>query len=203
MTSGSYQEPSSTPPNNLAPVFPDSVPQMPDSPVLEVARDIARSLNDTPGEEPLPATEMLSIEPLAISRPETMPVNPPSTQQPSTQQVSPSTHRAGASQNIATAVNTGTLVGKDPSPYTAATSTSNTGKRPGPEEERPRLFSPRKKHAAQRPKRVEHVTLSENIQSTSPLPPAPAESVNPSFPVSIQEMPHFPSGSFPEDGADS
>ncbi|GAA0169230.1 hypothetical protein LIER_40725 [Lithospermum erythrorhizon] len=96
--------------------------------------------------------------------------------------------------------------GKENSPPTAATattSTSNAGKRPASKDGRPKLVSPRKKHTAQRPKRVEHVTISEDPPTTSPPPPAPADSINLPSPVSVQEVPHFPSGSLPEDGANS
>ncbi|GAA0169215.1 hypothetical protein LIER_23747 [Lithospermum erythrorhizon] len=63
----------------------------------DVVRDIANLLNDAQGEEPFQATEVLSIEPLAIDHSETVPANPPSTQQPSTQQAPLSTHEAGTS----------------------------------------------------------------------------------------------------------
>ncbi|GAA0168660.1 hypothetical protein LIER_40610 [Lithospermum erythrorhizon] len=85
---------------------------------------------------------------------------------------------------------------------TAATSTCNAGKRPASEGERPKLFSQRKKHISQRPNRVEHLTISEDPRSASPPPPAPADSVNLPSPTSVQEMPHLPSGSLPEDGPD-
>ncbi|GAA0139316.1 hypothetical protein LIER_00887 [Lithospermum erythrorhizon] len=93
----------------------------------------------------------------------------------------------------------------EPSPSSAtaaATSTSTATKRPVPEERLPKAFAPRKKHAAQRPMRIEYVTISEDLSTTS-APPVPTDSVNLPSPVSMQEMPHLPSGSLNEDGADS
>ncbi|GAA0186524.1 hypothetical protein LIER_33812 [Lithospermum erythrorhizon] len=55
---------------------------------------------------------------------------------------------------------------------TVATSNSNAEKRPAPEEGRPKLFAPRKKHVVQQPKRVEHVTISEDPLSASSPPPS-------------------------------
>ncbi|GAA0169835.1 hypothetical protein LIER_24224 [Lithospermum erythrorhizon] len=87
---------------------------------------------------------------------------------------------------------------------TAATSTSSAGKRPAPEEGRPKAFAPRKKHAAQQPKQVERVIISEEPPAaSSPSPSAPVVAMNIPPPPSLQEMPSFPSSSLPEDGADS
>ncbi|GAA0139065.1 hypothetical protein LIER_00688 [Lithospermum erythrorhizon] len=94
MASGSHQRPSSIPQDNLAPVVSESVPQRPDSPVLDVARSIAKLLNDT-REESLLTTEVFSIEPLAVRHPETVPANPHSTHS-SAPAAPPSTHGAGA-----------------------------------------------------------------------------------------------------------
>ncbi|GAA0143390.1 hypothetical protein LIER_04085 [Lithospermum erythrorhizon] len=212
----------------------------------EVADNIARKLNDAPGEGSLPFTEVLSAQPLAVRNLETAQANPDSTPS-STPAAPPHTSRAGASQPGTSANNTNdvldvaqrcvepkdfpfsTMAGEcrplfrkskvrkvstssstparnEPSPSTAtaaATSTSTAAKRPEPEEGRPKAFAPRKKHAAQRPKRIEHVTISEDLSTTSPSPPVPTDSVNPPSLDSVQEMPHLPSGSLNEDGADS
>ncbi|GAA0155234.1 hypothetical protein LIER_13005 [Lithospermum erythrorhizon] len=176
----------------------------------DVAESIARSLNDAHGEESLPTTEVFSVQPLAVRNPETVPTNPASTTS-STPAAPPTTHGAGASQTGMSAVNTAqrcvepkdvpfsTMVGecrplfrkskvrKVPIAAIAATSTSNAEKRRAPEEGGPRLFSPHKKHTAQRPKQVEHVTISEDPPSTYPLPPAPVDNVNPPSPVSKEK----------------
>ncbi|GAA0159095.1 hypothetical protein LIER_15961 [Lithospermum erythrorhizon] len=95
----------------------------------------------------------------------------------------------------------------EPSSWTAIaaiTSTSTAEKRPALEEGRPNVFAPRQKRTAQRPERIEHVTIFEDPPTTSPPPPpAPTDSVNPPSPISVQEMPHLPSGSLNEDGVDS
>ncbi|GAA0186306.1 hypothetical protein LIER_33594 [Lithospermum erythrorhizon] len=145
---------------------------------------------------------MFSIQPLAVRHPKTVPANRASTLS-TTPAAPPPTH--GRVHHSLGSPLSGTP-GKENSPSTAVTATtytSNAGKRPASEDGRPKLFSPRKKHAAQRPKRIEHVTISEDPPSTSPPPPAPANSVNLPSPVSVQEVPSFPSGSLLEDGADS
>ncbi|GAA0163644.1 hypothetical protein LIER_19458 [Lithospermum erythrorhizon] len=77
------------------------------------------------------------------------------------------------------------------------------GKRLTPEGGRPKEFSPRKKHVAHKPKRVEHVTISEDPPSASSHPPpVPLDNVGPPSPASLQEIPIFSSSSLLEDGAD-
>ncbi|GAA0152753.1 hypothetical protein LIER_11155 [Lithospermum erythrorhizon] len=71
-----------------------------------------------------------------------------------------------------------------PSPA-AATSTSTTAKRPAPEEGRPKTFAPRKKHVAQRLKRIEHVTISEDLPTTFPPPPVPTDN---RMPLTMPEL---------------
>ncbi|GAA0147420.1 hypothetical protein LIER_07124 [Lithospermum erythrorhizon] len=70
----------------------------------------------------------------------------------------------------------------EPSPSTttaAATSASTAEKRPASAEGRPKVFTLFKKHVVQRPNRIEHVSISEDLPTTSPPPPTPTNSVNP------------------------
>ncbi|GAA0185132.1 hypothetical protein LIER_32420 [Lithospermum erythrorhizon] len=186
----------------------------------DLAENIAKTLNDAQGEGSLPFTEVLSIQPLGrtLLQPPLLHLLPlflligrvhPRLGQPKDVPFStmagerrPFFHKTKV-RKVPTSSGTPRKENSPTPTATAATSTSSAGKRPTSEGEWPKLFSSRKKHIAQRPKQVEHMTISEDTPSTSAPPPTPADSVKLPSPSSVQEMPHLPLGSLLEDGADS
>ncbi|GAA0155028.1 hypothetical protein LIER_12852 [Lithospermum erythrorhizon] len=169
----------------------------------EVVENISRTLNDVPEGDSMPYTEVLSVQPLAVRNPDIAQANQASNL-PTTPAAPTSTSGGGY---LSTQGGMDEAVRKVWVPLRNAKHPARAKKRGKETDSRGREaqgISPRKKHVAYKPKRVEHVTISEDLPSASSHPPLVlVDNVGPPSPASVQEIPIFSSSSLLEDGADS